>query len=163
MKEEKKMKVKKEKLIGEESLESFLSANKHLRLPTNKELDQWDMVAEDIHYWCADIYTAEVGLYHDGKFYDTSEPGAAYYAIFLEKEKEEKMEEQKSGRPDVSHYKGKIEVIDFIHAHDLNFNRGNVVKYTVRAGKKDPSKEIEDLRKAIDYLNFEIERIKTWK
>jgi hypothetical protein len=148
-------------LFNLEELKSFLSANKHLRLATNKELDQCDMVAEDVCHWCTDIYTGEVGLYCDGKFYDILEPGVAHYAMFIEKE--EKMEEQKNSRPDVSHYKGKIEVIDFIHAHDLNFNRGNVVKYTVRAGKKDPSKEIEDLRKAIDYLNFEIERIKTWK
>lgn len=62
-------------------------------------------------------------------------------------------------RPEVPHYQGKIEVIDFINAHDLNFNRGNVVKYTVRAGKKSKEKEIEDLEKAIHYLQFEIQRI----
>ena len=32
----------------------------------------------------------------------------------------------------------------------------NVVKYVARAGKKSPDKEIEDLGKAINYLNFKI-------
>ena len=62
-----------------------------------------------------------------------------------------------------SHYTdGKIEVIDFIDDKGLNFNRGNVVKYVVRAGKKEadnPAKELEDLRKAAWYLNHEISRL----
>lgn len=59
-----------------------------------------------------------------------------------------------------SYYKeGKIEVIDFIEDKELNYHRGNAVKYIVRAGKKDPTKEIEDLQKAIWYLNREIERL----
>jgi len=52
------------------------------------------------------------------------------------------------------------EVHKFISAHNLNFNRGCVVKYAVRAGRKDPKAEIKDLEKAIDYLRFEIERLK---
>ena len=60
-----------------------------------------------------------------------------------------------------SHYTdGKIEVIDFIEDKGLNFNRGNAVKYICRAGKKDPTKEIEDLEKAMWYINHEIERLK---
>ena len=60
-----------------------------------------------------------------------------------------------------SHYAdGKIEVIDFIEDKGLNFNRGNAVKYLCRAGKKDPEKEIEDLEKAVWYINHEIERLK---
>lgn len=49
------------------------------------------------------------------------------------------------------------ELIDI--TENLNFNRGNVVKYTARAGKKDPAKELEDLQKAQFYLNREIERV----
>ena len=49
----------------------------------------------------------------------------------------------------------KIDVIDFCKLYDLNFNRGNVVKYISRAGKKD--NELQDLRKAMEYLNREIE------
>jgi len=60
-----------------------------------------------------------------------------------------------------SHYNtGKIEVIDFITDQKLNFCRGNAVKYICRAGRKDPAKEIEDLEKAVFYLNDEIRRMK---
>ena len=56
-----------------------------------------------------------------------------------------------------SHYNtGKIEVIDFIEDKSLNFNRGNVVKYVVRAGLKNKETEIEDLRKAKFYIEHEI-------
>ncbi len=41
----------------------------------------------------------------------------------------------------------------------MNFCRGNAVKYLWRAGDKDPSKEIEDLQKAMKYIEFEIERL----
>ena len=59
-----------------------------------------------------------------------------------------------------SHYtSGKIEVMDFIEDKKLNFARGNVIKYVSRAGKKDPNKELEDLKKAMWYLNREIERL----
>lgn len=59
-----------------------------------------------------------------------------------------------------SHYtSGKIEVIDFIEDQKLNYHRGNAIKYICRAGKKDKSKEIEDLEKAIWYLQREIKRL----
>ena len=59
-----------------------------------------------------------------------------------------------------SHYTdGKIEVIDFIEDKCLNFHRGNAVKYIARAGKKNPEKEVEDLKKAAWYINREIERL----
>lgn len=35
----------------------------------------------------------------------------------------------------------------------------NVAKYIARAGKKDPSKELEDLKKAAFYLNRKIENL----
>jgi hypothetical protein len=35
----------------------------------------------------------------------------------------------------------------------------NVVKYVARAGKKNPEKEIEDLKKAIEYLEFKINKL----
>ena len=54
---------------------------------------------------------------------------------------------------------GKIEVIDFIEDKGLNFNKGNAVKYIARAGKKDTTKEIEDLKKAQWYINREIKRL----
>lgn len=59
-----------------------------------------------------------------------------------------------------AHYTtGKIEVIDFIEDKQLNFHRGNAVKYIVRAGVKDPDAEVEDLKKAIWYINREIDRV----
>jgi hypothetical protein len=59
-----------------------------------------------------------------------------------------------------SHYTdGKIEVIDFIEDKKLGYHLGNAVKYISRAGKKDPAKKVEDLRKAAWYINREIERL----
>lgn len=54
------------------------------------------------------------------------------------------------------HYMGEsnYDVIDFCKDYNLSFNRGNIVKYVVRAGKKDD--ELQDLRKALDYLLREI-------
>ena len=52
-----------------------------------------------------------------------------------------------------AHYTtGSIEVIDFIEDQRLPYHLGNALKYICRAGKKDPAKEVEDLRKAIWYL-----------
>ena len=58
---------------------------------------------------------------------------------------------------------GGIEVIDYIKAKNLDFCLGNAVKYISRAGKKSDAdiiqreKTIQDLRKAIWYINKEIE------
>ena len=62
-----------------------------------------------------------------------------------------------------SHYGGEnnpYEAIKVIHAWDLGFDLGNTVKYISRAGKKDPTKEIEDLEKAAWYLNSRIKLLK---
>lgn len=58
---------------------------------------------------------------------------------------------------DPPHYKtGGIETIDYIEAKELNFHLGNAVKYISRADHK--STPIEDLHKAIWYLEREINR-----
>ncbi|WP_280485403.1 DUF3310 domain-containing protein [Nocardia cyriacigeorgica] len=49
------------------------------------------------------------------------------------------------------------EVIDI--TENLSFNRGNAVKYLARAGKKDPDRELEDLKKARWYVEREIQRL----
>ena len=54
---------------------------------------------------------------------------------------------------------GSIEVSDFIADKNLNFFRGNVVKYVARAGKKNAETEVEDLQKARWYIDREIERL----
>lgn len=60
-----------------------------------------------------------------------------------------------------AHYTdGKIEVIEFIEDKKLGFCLGNAVKYISRAGKKDPDKEIEDLSKAIWYINRRIKELR---
>lgn len=51
-----------------------------------------------------------------------------------------------------------IDVIDVCKIYNLNFNKGNVVKYVCRSGKKDD--EIKDLEKAITYLEREIEHLR---
>lgn len=58
---------------------------------------------------------------------------------------------------------GKIEVIDFIEDKKLGFHLGNAVKYIARAGKKDPAKHIEDLKKAQWYLSREISNLENNK
>ena len=56
-----------------------------------------------------------------------------------------------------NHYtQGKIEVWDFISDQKLNYNRGCIIKYICRAGIKDKSTELEDLKKAMAYLEKEI-------
>lgn len=44
------------------------------------------------------------------------------------------------------------EAIKVIEAWELDFSLGNCVKYISRAGKKDPTKTVEDLEKAKWYL-----------
>jgi hypothetical protein len=45
----------------------------------------------------------------------------------------------------------------------MNFNLGNAMKYLWRAGLKDPSKTIEDLQKAVFYIQDEIKRLEGQK
>ena len=53
-----------------------------------------------------------------------------------------------------AHYTtGKIECIEYIEDKGLGFHLGNAVKYITRAGKKSPDKKIEDLRKAMWYID----------
>jgi hypothetical protein len=62
-----------------------------------------------------------------------------------------------------NHYGGEdnvYEAIKVIDAWNLNFSLGNAVKYISRAGKKDQTKLIEDLEKAIWYLNHEVKKLK---
>lgn len=56
---------------------------------------------------------------------------------------------------------GCIEVIEAIESWGLGegFNRGNIIKYVARAGRKDKKTEIQDLKKAMEYLKFEIDRL----
>lgn len=76
---------------------------------------------------------------------------------------DELQSEGAAANDDVNHpshytsYKG-IEVIQL--TEQMNFNRGNSVKYVARAGLKNPETEIQDLEKAKWYLEREIQRLK---
>ena len=59
-----------------------------------------------------------------------------------------------------AYYKtGGIEAIDVIEAWNLGFCLGNTIKYISRAGRKS-DKVLEDLQKAVWYLNREINSLK---
>ena len=61
------------------------------------------------------------------------------------------------------HYGGEdnpYEAIKVIEAWDLDFHLGNTVKYISRAGKKGTDKELQDLKKALWYLERKIQNIK---
>ena len=63
-----------------------------------------------------------------------------------------------------NHYGGEespYEAIKVIEAWDLDFCLGNTVKYISRAGKKDPNKLVEDLKKAKWYLERRISQLET--
>jgi hypothetical protein len=69
-----------------------------------------------------------------------------------------KKKEQSTGSTPSHYNNGKgYDVIDFCNDYKLNFNRGSVIKYLSRAGKKD--NEIEDLKKAIDFIQREIKHL----
>ena len=60
------------------------------------------------------------------------------------------------------HYGGGNNVYETIKVIDnwqLGFNLGNTIKYISRAGKKDPKKELEDLKKAKFYLDYHIKSL----
>ena len=58
-----------------------------------------------------------------------------------------------------SHYISgrKYEPKDVIRDWQLNFNLGSAVKYVARAGRKDDI--VQDLRKAQEFIQFEIDAI----
>jgi len=61
------------------------------------------------------------------------------------------------------HYKKVITPIEVIEMYNLNFSLGNVIKYVLRAGLKDGETDLDDLSKAVWYLNREIEYRKSTK
>ena len=59
-----------------------------------------------------------------------------------------------------NHYENNksYDLIDVALDYNLNFFRFNVLKYICRAGKKE--NEIQDLEKAVDYLEREIKHLR---
>lgn len=101
-------------------------------------------------------------------YFDAMEENGGVWAFdFKEWEKAENENQLKNIiKEDVvnmpKHYQsktGKIQAIEVIEEFSLGYNLGNVVKYVLRAGKKDPAKHIEDLRKSVFYLQREIKNL----
>jgi len=63
----------------------------------------------------------------------------------------------KSSQPHYDNGKD-YDVIDIAIDYNLNFFRFNVLKYIFRSGRKD--NELQDLEKALDYLQREIKYLK---
>lgn len=62
------------------------------------------------------------------------------------------------------HYQtNSIDIIDICKIYNLNFNKGNILKYICRAGKKENEDELKDLEKALDYIQREINYLKSKK
>ena len=61
-----------------------------------------------------------------------------------------------------THYtRGSIEPWDFIRDQGLNYHLGNAIKYISRAGHKSTATKTEDLKKAIHYLENELQHTTT--
>lgn len=59
-----------------------------------------------------------------------------------------------------AHYKqGGLEAIDVIEAFNLDFCTANAVKYLLRAGKKADNPEVQDVKKAIWYLERRVKQL----
>jgi len=56
------------------------------------------------------------------------------------------------------HYNVGIEVDKFIDSWDMNYRQGNIIKYVTRYPYKDPTKKVQDLKKAKWYLERLIEK-----
>ncbi len=75
------------------------------------------------------------------------------------------MAEKEKVLSEVAHpeyYQGaQFEVIDVIYdwGYGEEFAIGNAIKYLARAGKKDPDKKVQDLKKAAYYIMDLIERL----
>lgn len=61
---------------------------------------------------------------------------------------------------DPPHYNSlPVEPIEFIMLNDMEFWRGNIIKYASRAGRKSGEDEMRDLHKIIRYAQFRINQI----
>lgn len=57
-----------------------------------------------------------------------------------------------------SHYNaGEFDVIAFCNRHQLGFCEGNIIKYVTRWREKHTTNQVEDLKKAKEYLERLIE------
>ena len=101
---------------------------------------------------------SENGWIHhqNGELFGYPETPGAIVTIYKKPKKEIEMYDEKMNG---LHYKKtSIEPIDVIQEWKLGFCLGNLLKYVARAGIKTPNK-LEDLRKALWYLQREIKEL----
>lgn len=90
-----------------------------------------------------------------------------YKEIKEQKQMFESLKKKEAAQDPVNHPKhyisdpSGIECIQIVRHR--NFNIGNAIKYLWRAGLKDGNSDIQDLRKAVWYIQDEIERLQTQK
>lgn len=84
-----------------------------------------------------------------------------YRCRWLLSEAEEEGEMESAKENNHNYYGGQdniYEAIKIINAWNLNFNLGNVIKYCLRAGRKEGNTAEQDLKKAKSYIEYELER-----
>ena len=79
-----------------------------------------------------------------------------YWEECIDEVKEETVKEDDPVNHPKHYTDGRIEVIEYIEDKNLGFCLGNAIKYISRAGKKEKDKEIQDLRKAMWYIERRI-------
>ena len=109
----------------------------------------------DMDKWVADVEAIDGRTWTIDDRYD-------FYSLANENEGTEKTLDDKVNHP--SHYQGRkgIDVIEFLYQQLTfeefkGFMRGNMIKYPVRAGRKD--NELADIKKARDYADRLIEKL----
>ena len=80
------------------------------------------------------------------------------------KKRQLNLELQANAQSDViknpKHYEQyEFEPVSFIMKNELSFWMGNVIKYIMRAGTKENTDEIQDLKKAIRYIEMRINQL----
>ena len=134
---------------------------------TNYEPTGWYLLSTDDEYWLYPVEKIERITYNPGSIlraYPLGEPYAIYDKSKYDYDFRDNaivITEISDNVSHPSHYadgwSNGAEVIDL--TEQLSFCAGNVVKYICRAGRKDPEKHVEDLKKARWYLDREISRI----
>lgn len=138
---------------------------KHAQL--TYEPTRWYLFIGDDEYWLYPVEEIErIDCIHDPRLVvnPVGQPYMIYDKSKYKYELKDNSIEILENADSISHpshyangWSNSAEVIDL--TEHLSFCAGNVVKYVCRAGRKDPVKHVEDLKKARWYLDREIERI----
>lgn len=110
-----------------------------------------DGTSKGVLRWLTDLHTSELPNYY---VWDSGLRKVLWAVDFIHQ-----FSSKNEAVNHPAHYnKGKYEVIDVIEDWGLGFNDGNALKYIGRARHK--GNNVEDLEKAVWYLNREIRRLK---